>query len=299
MALAGGVEDRTVLRKRVPTPRGDYAATVETIAALVRDAECALAALKPTDPIVTGLGHPGSAGPDGRWRNANSTWLNGRRLHVDVESALGRRVTLSNDANCLALSEARDGAAAGLSTVFAVIIGTGCGGGLVVNGKVHDGASGLAGEWGHVPLPWMTPSEYPGPLCWCGQRGCLETFLSGVGFATWSAHILNAPLDAPAIARRAADGDIAATGCIDLYVDRLARALAMIVNIVDPEAIVLGGGMSNLEALYAKLPTAIGAHVFGGAGCSTIVQAKHGDSSGVRGAAWLARDTAMSTNTSA
>ncbi|WP_137178733.1 ROK family protein [Roseomonas sp. AR75] len=268
------------LRRRVATPR-DYAAGIAAIAGLVEGAEAELGARG-----SLGIGIPGSENPETRLiRGANSTWLNGRPLGADLAARLDRPVRLSNDANCLAMSEAADGAGAGFGSVFAVILGTGCGGGLVVNGRLVEGRNRVAGEWGHNPLPWMTAAEHPGPRCWCGQRGCLETFLSGPGLAADA----DGPgaRDASALPARAAAGDATARGALDRHADRLARALAAIVNIVDPEVIVLGGGLSNMVHLYTVLPGLIPRHVFSDAFSTPVRQAMHGDSSGVLGAARL------------
>tara|TARA_R110002051_G_scaffold73719_3_gene134004 strand:+ start:20 stop:697 length:678 start_codon:yes stop_codon:yes gene_type:complete len=220
-------------------------------------------------------------------RNANSTWLNDRPFREDLETALRRPVRLANDANCLALSEAVDGAAAGESVVFAVIVGTGCGGGLAVNGRLVEGANRLAGEWGHIALPWPTPAEVSGPACWCGLHGCLETWISGTGFQRDHAAITGQTLGAEAIVVAAGAGDPAAVASLDRYTDRLARALAMVINLVDPDVVVLGGGLSNVADLYPRLAERIPHHVFADNIVTRIVPARWGDSSGVRGAARL------------
>lgn len=235
-----------------------------------------------------GIGTPGAVNPrDGRMRNANAAFLNGRRFREDLERALGRPVRLANDANCLALSEAVDGAAEGAATTFALILGTGCGGGLVVDGRIVEGANGGGGEWGHVPLPWLRADEFPGPDCWCGQHGCLETWISGTGIRRDHAARTGEQRNGGEIAEAARSGDAAAAETLDRYLDRLARAIAMLANIVDPDIFVLGGGMSNVDELYARLPSLVGNHTFGGAWEGAIVPAKWGDSSGVRGAARL------------
>ncbi len=268
------------VRRRVATPSG-YTATVETIAALVHDAE------RETGRRGTvGIGIPGSLSPaTGLVRNANTQALNGKPLDRDVAAAIGREVRITNDANCLAMSEAADGAGAGYRTVFAVIIGTGCGGGIVSSGRLLDGPNGTAGEWGHTPLPWMRPDEFPGPRCWCGRQGCLETFLSGPGLAA----DCDGPgaRDAGAIPARAAAGDAQAAAALARHADRLARALGLIANIIDPDVIVLGGGLSNMQHLYVQVPALMARHVLGDVARTPIVQAKHGDSSGVFGAARL------------
>jgi fructokinase len=221
-------------------------------------------------------------------RNANSTWLNGRTFREDLERVLGRPVWLDNDANCLALSEAADGAGAGARTCFAVILGTGCGGGVVVDGRLLVGANGVAGEWGHIPLPWPRPSETPGPACWCGQRGCLETWVSGTGLARDFLETTGRSLDASAIAQAARTGDAQAAGAMDAFIDRLGRALSMVCNLIDPDVFVFGGGLSNLPEIYDRAPAVIGRHVFGDVWSATLAPARWGDSSGVRGAARLA-----------
>lgn len=254
--IALAQDRRTLVRRRVPTPRGDYDATIETIALLVRETEAEVG-----DRGTVGIGTPGAISSNGTLKNANSTWLIGKPFRDDVERALERTVRMTNDANALALSEATDGAASEASFVFAAILGTGVGGGVCVGRCVHDGPNAIAGEWGHVPLPWPTDDERPGPPCYCGKRGCIETFLSG-----------------PALER---------DGSLERYEDRLARALAMIVNIVDPDVIVLGGGVSNVTRLYETVSERMRRLVFSNTFVTPIVRAVHGDSSGVRGAAML------------
>lgn len=269
-------------RLREPNP-GTYDAAVATVVRLVDRIEADLGRTG-----TVGLAVPGSVSPaTGRMRNANSTWLNDRPFREDLETALRRPVRLANDANCLALSEAVDGAAAGESVVFAVIVGTGCGGGLAVNGRLVEGANRLAGEWGHIALPWPTPAEVPGPACWCGLHGCLETWISGTGFQRDHAAITGQTLGAEAIVVAAGTGDPAAVASLDRYTDRLARALAMVVNLVDPDVVVLGGGLSNVADLYPRLAERIPHHVFADNIVTRIVPARWGDSSGVRGAARL------------
>jgi len=272
----GGVR----LRRRVPTP-ADYGGIVARIASLVRAAEAEQGPAK-----GVGVGIPGSLSPaTGLVRNANTQCLNGMPLQHDLQDALGRSVRLSNDANCLALSEAADGAGADADTVFAVILGTGCGGGLVVGGRVLEGLNGVAGEWGHNPLPWMTEAEYPGPRCWCGQFGCQETFLAGPALAAdWRGEDAR---DANGIEAAAAAGDGAARAALERYAERLARALAAVVNLFDPEVVVLAGGLSKLAHLYDRVPLLLRRHVFGDVCRTRVVPAKHGDSSGVLGAARL------------
>jgi predicted NBD/HSP70 family sugar kinase len=271
------------LRRRVATPAGDYASTVEGVGALVDSAERELACR-----ATVGVATPGAISlVDGRIKNSNSTCLNGRPLREDLERRLARPVRLANDANCFALSEAIDGAARGAPVVFGVILGTGVGGGLVVEGRAVTGANAIAGEWGHNPLPAPEPADHPLPLCYCGRRGCVETFLSGPGLSADHAHVAGARLAAEEIAARAAEGDTACEATLARYEARLARALATVINVVDPDAIVLGGGLSNLARLYDHVPRLWEAHVFSDAVRTRLVAPAHGDSSGVRGAAWL------------
>lgn len=278
-AAALAASGQILARVRAPNP-GAYEPALEVVRDLVAQAEAEAGARA----AAVGMGIPGSVSPrTGLVRNANSVWLNGRPVAEDMARALGRPVRLANDANCLALSEAADGAGASAGVVFAAILGTGCGGGLVVGGALVEGANGVAGEWGHTPLPWPTAQEYPGRPCWCGRRGCLETWLSGPALA--ADHGLG--LRAEEIARLAAQGEPAATAALDRYVDRLGRALACVVDLIDPDVIVLGGGVSNISALYDRLPSAITPHVFSDSAQVVVRQAMHGDSSGVRGAAWL------------
>jgi fructokinase len=221
-------------------------------------------------------------------KNANSTWLIGQPLERDLAAALGRPIRCANDANCLAVSEATDGAAAGADLVFAVILGTGCGGGIAVNGRVRVGPNGVSGEWGHNPLPWATADELPGPECYCGQRGCIETWISGPGLAHDHRRATGEELVGPEIVAAAASGDITAEASLVRLEERIGRALAGVVNLLDPDVIVLGGGISRMDRIYANLPALIEQHLFGGGRLATpILRAKHGDSSGVRGAAWL------------
>jgi fructokinase len=274
---------RFLSRSRRPNPRV-YDEALQTVADLVAEAEqtCGEACDR------VGVAAPGSISPrTGDLRNANSTWLNGRPFRRDLETALGRPVRLANDANCLALSEAVDGAASYARVVFAVILGTGCGGGLAVERRLVEGFNGVAGEIGHMPLPWPTPEEVPGVACWCGLKGCLETYVSGTGFERDFEAASGRVLAAPGIVAEAREGDAEAAGALDRYVDRLARGLAVIVDMVDPDAIVLGGGMSNVDELYPRLPGAVRPLVFSDLFETPILKAAHGDSSGVRGAAWL------------
>lgn len=277
-AAALDASGQFVARVRKPNP-GNYNDALEAVAELVKDAECMAGATC----ARLGMGIPGSISPrSGLIRNANSTYLNGQRFGEDLSQRLARPVRLANDANCLALSEAADGAGAGQKTVFAVIIGTGCGGGVVVEGKILEGHNGFGGEWGHMPLPWPRPEEYPGPECWCGRKGCMEKWVSGPAFSR-DAGFPNGQATMDAIQ----SGDAAAAAALDRYVDRLARGLAVVCDIIDPDAIVLGGGMSNVDALYDRLPAAIGPHVFSDVFETPVKKAVHGDSSGVRGAVWL------------
>jgi len=286
--LALADDGRELRRTRVATPRGDYAATIESIASLVEALE------RETGMRGTvGVGIPGVPSPaTGLVKNANSTWLIGRPLVRDLEARVDRPVRIANDANCFALSEATDGAAAGAEVVFGVIVGTGTGGGIVVGGRVLTGANAIAGEWGHNPLPWPADDERPGPACYCGRFGCIETFLSGPGL-TRDYQAATAPtLTAEEVERRAVAGDPEADAALRRYETRMARALAGIINVIDPDVIVLGGGMSNLARLYESVPRLWGAYVFacGASGDrirTRLVRARHGDASGVRGAAWL------------
>jgi fructokinase len=285
-------------RRRVPTPRGDYAATIEAIRMLVAAAEAELG----LSGASVGLGTPGTATPEGLIKNANSTCLNGRPLQRDLESALRRPVRLANDANCLALSEASDGAGAGAPVVFAAILGTGVGAGIAVHGRVLDGPNGLAGEWGHNPLPWAQADE-PAAPCYCGRRGCIETWLSGPALARDHAEHGGGPIDAAQIAARAGGGDAAGAASLARYESRLARALASVINLLDPHVIVLGGGLSRIERLYANVPGLWATHVFAagadGAPRTRLVPSLHGDASGVRGAARLWDEPATSAGTGA
>jgi fructokinase len=271
------------LRRRVPAPRDDYAATIAAVAALVRDADRELGVRG-----TVGIGTPGSLSrATGLLRGSNSVWLNGHAIGVDLEAALGREVRLTNDANCFALSEAADGAARGAGVMFGVILGTGVGGGIVVAGRVLDGANAIAGEWGHNPLPWPRDDERPGPACYCGRAGCIETWLAGPAFARDHHRATGETRAAEEIAQRAATGDPGCAATLARYVERLARALAHVVNLLDPDVIVLGGGMSNVDALYDGVPRRWGPWVFSDRVDTRLVRHAHGDSSGVRGAAGL------------
>jgi len=268
------------MRHRVPTPKG-YAETLSCIAGLVQMAESHIGAC-----ASVGLGIPGVISPaTGKVKNANSIALNGHCLDKDISALLDREVRVENDANCFALSEATDGAGAGHAVVFGVILGTGCGGGIVAHGRVLQGPHRVAGEWGHTPLPWPTEAEGAGPACWCGKRGCMETYVAGPSLARDcdgpDAH------DARALPARAAAGDRAAIDALARHADRLARGLAAVINILDPDVIVLGGGLSNMDHLYQQLPALVPVHAFSDTIHTPILRNKHGDSSGVRGAAWL------------
>jgi fructokinase len=280
IALDSGGAER--FRRRIDTPCGEYEATLEAIVRLVADAEAVVG------PSTVGLGMPGVVSPaTGLVKNANSTWLNGRPLKEDLAERLGRPVRLANDANCFALSEATDGAGAGAFCVFGVIVGTGTGGGLVIDGRVLVGANAIAGEWGHNPLPWPERDEWPGPPCYCGRTGCIETFLSGPGLARDYERAAGIRLAPEAIVQAAAGGETQARAALSRYESRTARALASIINVFDPDAIVLGGGMSNIGSLYEQVPKLWEAFVFSDRVVTPLVRAAHGDSSGVRGAAWL------------
>jgi fructokinase len=305
---------KELYRQRIPTPRGDYIVTVKTLVELVQNAE---RIMKKTGTV--GIGIPGTVVPEtGLVKNSNSVWTNGQPLQKDVAKALGREVRMENDANCLAVSEAVDGAGTGRKVVFAVIIGTGCGGGVALAGEAHRGPNCIAGEWGHNPLPYPRPGingaklfegfesapnvtdklkdsyftdaatgEYPGPLCYCGRRGCLETWISGTGFRNDYKRVTGEDMSTHDIIAKATEGEAKAVAAYNRYADRLSRALAQVVNIMDPDIIVLGGGMSNVNALYRDLPKLWGKYIFSDTVKTPIAPARHGDSSGVRGAAWL------------
>ena len=276
-------EGRAAFRARVDTPQGDYARTIEAIAQLVADADRAAGR-----GGTVGVAAPGALSRmTGRLKNSNSVCLNDRPLLQDLERALARPVRIANDANCFALSEAIDGAAAGAHTVFGVILGTGVGGGIVIDRKVLDGPNGIAGEWGHNPLPCSGADDLPPPACYCGRSGCVETYLSGPGMAADHRRRTGALLSAAQIAQGAAGGAQACRATLERYCDRLARALAAVINILDPDVIVLGGGVSNIDALYDGVPQRWAAHVFSDDVRTRLVRHRHGDSSGVRGAAWL------------
>ena len=284
--VALGERGEEHLRRRVATPQSDYAGTLEAIARLVREAERDLGGLGGRASI--GIGTPGAISQvSGCMKNSNSDWLNGQPLKRDLEALLGREIRIANDANCFALSEAADGAARGAHIVFGVILGTGVGGGIVVDGKVLEGANSIAGEWGHNPLPWPRSADLPLPPCYCGRAGCIETYLSGPGMARDHARVAGESISATQIVVRAAAGDVAAEATLARHDERLARALAHVINVLDPEVIVLGGGLSNLDRLYANVPKSWGRYVFSDHVATRLVRNLHGDSSGVRGAAWL------------
>ncbi|RMJ05927.1 Fructokinase [Marinobacter litoralis] len=271
-------------RQRVPTPAGDYRATLETIQSLVLAAEVKAG----VSGLPVGIGIPGSiSGITGQVKNGNSTWLNGRPMKDDLSALLKRPVTVTNDANCLALSEATDGAGKSHNVVFAAILGTGCGAGVSINGRLLTGPNGVAGEWGHNPLAWTPQTELEQRPCFCRRYGCNETFLSGTGLSLTHQflHGHNAP--AKTITENALQGDKAANETLNHYLEHLARGLAAVINVLDPDIIVLGGGMSNAEQIYQELPKRLPNYVFGGECDTPVVRAVHGDSSGVRGAAWL------------
>lgn len=276
-------DGRELLRRRIATPQGDYRATLTAIAGLVAEAE---AELGQTGSV--GIGIPGAESlRSGLIKNANSTCLIGQPLRHDLQTLLRREVRLANDANCFALSEAIDGAGRDVETVFGVILGTGVGGGIVIRRQVLVGANAIAGEWGHNPLPRLAAADQPAPDCYCGHRGCIETYLSGPGLTADHARHTAETLDAASIECRAAAGDAACEATLRRYEDRLGRALAGVINILDPQVIVLGGGLSNMQRLYRHLPACRAPYVFSDAVDTRFLPPVHGDSSGVRGAAWL------------
>ena len=272
-----------IFRKRVPTPQGQYAAILQTIQQLVMEAE-----QHAGQTCTVGIGTPGAISPaTGLMKNANSVVLNGKPLPADLENRLQRRIRLENDANCFALSEATDGAGAGAASVFGVIVGTGTGAGIVIQGNVLTGANAIAGEWGHNPLPWPNADELPGKPCYCGKQGCVETWLSGPGLAAEYQRASGVARTAAAIVQLATQGDVQAETMMQAYEERMAKSLAHVINILDPEVIVLGGGMSNIQRLYRNVPARWGRYVFSDQVNTRLVAPHFGDSSGVRGAAWL------------
>jgi fructokinase len=277
---------RECLRRRVPTPGDGYAATLAAVVRLVRDAERELQL--PPGGATVGIGTPGSISrATGLLRGSNSVNLNGHPIREDLARALGREVRVTNDANCFALSEATDGAGQGAEVVFGVILGTGVGAGIVVRGRVLEGPNAIAGEWGHNPLPWPRDDERPGPACFCGRTGCIETWLSGPGLANDHRRVTGSAATSTTIVAGATAGDAVCEATIARYEDRLARSLAHVINILDPDVIVLGGGMSNVDRLYRNVPACWGAWIFSDRVDTRLVRHAHGDSSGVRGAAWL------------
>jgi fructokinase len=276
-------DGRELHRRRLATPREDYEATVRAIKDGVEQIEREL-----QRRATVGVGIPGTVSSITHTvKNANSTWIIGKPFDRDLGKALNREVRCANDANCLAVSEATDGAGAGKHLVFAVILGTGCGGGIAVDGRVHNGRNGVAGEWGHTVLPWMRPDEFPGPPCYCGFRGCIETWISGTGLEADYARATNTKLRGKEIIARCEQGEPHAVACVQRYEDRLTRSLAQLVNILDPDVIVLGGGVSQVPRLYQNVPHRLKEYVFGREADTPVLVAKHGDASGVRGAAWL------------
>lgn len=272
-----------LLRRRVPSPQGDYAATLAMLTKLVHDTEASLGAR-----ASVGVGTPGSISPaTGLLRNSNSTWLNGQPLQRDLSARLERPIRIENDANCFALSEALDGAGAGHRVVFGAILGTGVGGGIVVDGRLLNGPNRIAGEWGHNPLPWPAQGEWPGPACYCGRSGCIETFLSGPGLTRDHQLSTGVLLEASQIVEAAAQGELCSLASVERYEQRLARALAHVIDLLDPDAIVLGGGLSNVARWYQSVPRLWRDWVFCDRVDTLLLRNRHGDSSGVRGAAWL------------
>ena len=281
IALAENGEE--LFRKRIDTPRNDYNGTVKAITGIVDELEA-----KTKQKGTVGIGIPGAISPQtGLVKNANSTWIIGRNFEHDLSTALGREVRLANDANCLAVSESVDGAGAGAKVVFAIILGTGCGGGIAIDRKVHSGPLSIAGEWGHITLGWMSPEEYPGEECYCGKRGCLETFVSGTGFENAYERKTGIRKSGQKIIKLLEKGDDTAEKVMQTYENRLARGIATLANFLDPDIFVLGGGMSNISRIYQNIPALVVDWIFGNEFTTPIRPAKHGDSSGVRGAAWL------------
>ena len=272
-----------VARVRKPNP-GDYDGSIAVVTELVAEAEAQAGATVKR----VGIGMPGSISTKtGLMRNANSVWMNGRPMREDLARALGRPVRMENDANCFALSEATDGAAAGARVVFGAILGTGCGGGVVVDGRTVEGRNGIGGEWGHTPLPWPDKAEFQAHICWCGRVDCLETWTAGSAFVEDYRQATGQSRDGAAIVAAAGAGEAAAAEALDRYISRLGRAFAALCNLLDPDVIVLGGGMSNVDTLYERVPPVVARYIFSDSFETKIVKAVHGDSSGVRGAAWL------------
>jgi fructokinase len=285
-AIALSPAGETLARRRIPTPRNDYDACIRAAADLVRAIEAELGASG-----TVGIGIPGAISPaTGLVKNANSTWIIGRRLERDMAAALGRPVRVENDANCLAVSEAADGAGAGAAVVWAVILGTGVGSGIAIDGRALSGRDRIAGEWGHNPLPWQSDEERPGPACYCGKRGCIESFVSGPALGADHEGRTGQRLAPEEIVTALRAGDAAARATFERYADRLGRGMAHVVNILDPDIIVLGGGLSEVDELYAELPARIGPYVFSDRFDTPIRKSLHGPASGVRGAAWLCRE---------
>ncbi|HEY0263294.1 MAG TPA: ROK family protein [Granulicella sp.] len=281
-AIALDGSGQIVVRHRVETQKS-YDGTLGGVVGLVEQIE-----RETGERCSVGVGIPGTIeGSTGLVKNANSTWLIGKPFDKDLSVALEREVRVANDANCLVVSEATDGAAAGLGMVFGVIVGTGCGGGVAVNGRVHAGPNGVAGEWGHIPLPWAEPEELPGPPCYCGKTGCMETWISGTGLMKEFARVTGRQLKGQEIVAASEAGDAEATAALDRLESRMARGLASIINVLDPEAIVIGGGVSRIDRIYAGISRLLPKYVFGGTCTTPVLKAIHGDSSGVRGAAWL------------
>ena len=281
IALAENGEE--LFRKRIDTPRNDYDGTVKAISGIVDTLES-----ETNQKGTVGIGIPGAISPKtGLVKNANSTWIIGRDFEHDLATALSREVRLANDANCLAVSESVDGAGAGAKVVFAIILGTGCGGGIAIDQKVHTGLHAIAGEWGHITLGWMSLEEYPGEECYCGKRGCLETFVSGTGFENEYERQTGNRISGHKIIKLLEQGDDTTEKVMRTYENRLARGIATLANFLDPDVLVLGGGMSNISRIYQNLPALIVDWVFGNEFTTPIRPARHGDSSGVRGAAWL------------
>ena len=278
-----GPDGATRAEARAATPRGDYAGTLQAIAGLVARLEGEAGA-----PCSVGIGMPGAISPrSGLVKNANSTWLNGRPFHADLEAVLDRPVRVENDANCLAVSEAVDGAAAGAGIVWGVILGTGVGSGIAIRGRALSGRDRIAGEWGHNPLPRPTDAERPGPPCYCGRSGCIESWVSGPGLAADHRRRSGDDLTGEAVVARMRAGDPVAQASFAAYLDRLGRGVAHVVNLIDPDVIVIGGGLSRLPELIAGLPASVAPHIFSDAFDTPVRASLHGDASGVRGAAWL------------